>query len=109
MYTTNEFAVNRDTDANTYHTPSENAYLAFAQEWADGFVCAPEVHTRDALLFAQVDFDFARLCRVKRDPTRFDRLTEDRIHRFLTVEEFGEDFRRLIRIARGIRITVPLS
>jgi hypothetical protein len=31
-----------------------------AQECATGFVFEEEVHTRDATLFAQVGFDFAR-------------------------------------------------
>jgi hypothetical protein len=33
-----------------------------------------------------------------------DRLSEERVRRFLTIDDFGEDFCRLNRIACGVRI-----
>jgi hypothetical protein len=78
-----------------------------AQEWANGFVFSEETQTLDARLFEQNDFDFVRLCAAKRASTAGDRLSEERVRNFLTLDEFGEDFRRLIRIARGVRIVVP--
>jgi hypothetical protein len=73
-----------------------------AQEWAAGFTFSEVTRTTDAKLFAHVGFDFAKLCEVKHD-----RLTEERVRRSLTMENFGDDFRRMLRIARGVRIETP--
>ncbi len=86
---------------------AETFGMRSAQEWANGFVFSEETQTLDAKLFEQNDFDFVRLCAAKRASTAGDRLSEERVRNLLTLDEFGEDFRRLIRIARGVRIVVP--
>jgi hypothetical protein len=83
---------------------AETFGMRAAQEWADGFVFSEVTRTTDANSFAQVGFDFVKLCEVKRASTAHD---EERVRRLLTLEEFGEDFRRMLRIARGVRIETP--
>jgi hypothetical protein len=86
---------------------AETYGIRAAQEWADGFVFSADAQSRDAALFQQVGFDFVQLCSAKRALRAADRLSEERVRRLLSLADFGEDFRRLIRIARGIRIMIP--
>jgi hypothetical protein len=56
---------------------AETFGMRAAQEWADGFVFSEATRTTDAKLFAQVGFDFVRLCEKKRASTAHDRLTRN--------------------------------
>ncbi len=78
---------------------AETFGMRAAQEWADGFTFSEVTRTTDAKLFAHVGFDFVKLCEAKRASTAHDRLTEERVRRSLTLENFGDDFRRMLRIA----------
>ncbi len=88
---------------------SQSYNYRHAAVWAENYMFAPEVKAHDAALYDANGRDFAQLCEAKRRERAADRLSPERVEKWVKGAKLthSRDYGRMCHISTGIRIARP--